>query len=86
MDKGYIAIYMNAMFFSFQRETPQKECVIFEMEIRETGNYKILGFYMNPVENLIAYRNVRMDLHEGSVEEPLLFIADSLPGIEEVIR
>ena len=27
-----------------------------------------------------------MDLHEKGVEEPLLFIADGLPGIEEEIR
>jgi len=56
------------------------------MGIRESGNYEILGFYMNPVENHIAYRNVLMDIHERGVEEPLLFIADGLPGIEEEIR
>ena len=64
----------------------QKECVIFAMGIKEAGQYEILGFYMNHVENHIAYRNVLMDLHEREVEEPLLFIADGLPGIEEEIR
>ena len=47
------------------------------------GNYEILGFYMNPVENHIAYRNALMDLHERGVIEPLLFEADGFPGIEE---
>ena len=84
LEKRYIAIFMDAMFFSLRRETVQKECVIFAMGIRETGQYEILGFYMNPVENHIAYRNVLMDLHERGVEEPLLFIADGLPGIEEI--
>ena len=64
----------------------QKECVIFAMGIRESGNYEIPGFYMNPAENHIAYGNVLKDLHERGVEEPLLFIADGLPGIEEEIR
>ena len=41
---------------------------------------------MNPVKNPIAYRNVLIVLHERGVEEPLLFIADGLPGIEEEIR
>ena len=41
---------------------------------------------MNPVENHIAYGNVLMDLHERGVEEPLLFVADGLPGIVEEIR
>ena len=86
LDKRYIAIFMDAMFFSLRRETVQKECVIFAMGIRETGQYEILGFYMNPIENHIAYRNVLMDLHERGLEEPLLFIADGLPGIEEEIR
>ena len=86
LDKRYIAIFMDAMFFSLRRETVQKECVIFAMGIRETGQYEILGFYMNPIENHIAYRNVLMDLHERGLEEPLLFIADGLPGIEEEIK
>ncbi|QRF75030.1 Transposase [Thermoplasmatales archaeon] len=86
LEKRYIAIFMDAMFFSLRRDTVQKECVIFAMGIRESGNYEILGFYMNPVENHIAYRNVLMGLHERGVEEPLLFIADGLPGIEEEIK
>ena len=86
LEKRYIAIFMDAMFFSLRRDTVEKECVIFAMGIRENGNYEILGFYMNPVENHVAYRNVLMDLHERGVEEPLLFIADGLPGIEEEVR
>ena len=86
LDRRYIAIFMDAMFFSLRRDTVQKECVIFAMGIRETGQYEILGFYMNPIENHIAYRNVLMDLHERGVLEPLLFIADGLPGIEEEIK
>lgn len=46
------------------QSTGQKECVIFAMGIRETGQYGILGFYLNPVENHMAYRNVLIDLHE----------------------
>ena len=86
LERRYIAIFMDAMFFSLRRETVQKECVIFAMGIKESGNYEILGFYMNPVENHIAYRNVLMDIHGRGVEEPLLFIADGLPGIEEEIK
>ncbi|HLH86781.1 MAG TPA: IS256 family transposase, partial [Thermoplasmataceae archaeon] len=86
LDRRYIAIFLDAMFLSIRRETVEKECIIFAMGIRESGYYEIMGFYMNPVENHIAYRNVLMDLHERGVVEPLLFIADGLPGIEEEIR
>ena len=64
----------------------QKECVIFAMGIRESGQYEILGFYMNLVDNHIAYRNALMDLHERGVEEPLLFIADGFSGIVKEIK
>lgn len=56
------------------------------MGIDEYRHYEILGFYINPVENHIAYRNVLIDLHERGVEEPLLSAEDSLPGIEEEIK
>ena len=86
LEKKYIAVFMDAMFFSLRRDTVQKECVIFAMGIRDNGQYEIPGFYMNPVENHIAYRNVLIDLHNRGMEEPLLFIADGLPGIEEEIK
>ena len=86
LEKRYIAIFLDAMFLSLRRETVEEECIIFAMGIRESGYYEIMGFYMNPVENHIAYRNVLMDLHERGVEETLLFIADGLPGIEEEIK
>jgi putative transposase len=86
LERRYIAVFMDAMFFSMRRDTVQKECVIFAMGIRESGNYEILGFYMNPVENHTAYRNVLIDLHGRGFEEPLLFIADGLLGIEEEIK
>jgi hypothetical protein len=37
---------------------------------------------MNPVENQVAYRKALMDPHERGFEEPFLFIADVLLGIE----
>ena len=67
LEKRYIAIFLDAMFLSIRRETVEKECVIFAMGIRESGYYEIMGFYMNPVGNHIAYRNVLMDLHEREV-------------------
>ena len=43
LEKRYIAIFMDAMFFSLRRDTVEKECVIFAIGIRESGNYEILG-------------------------------------------
>ncbi|CAC11335.1 hypothetical protein [Thermoplasma acidophilum] len=49
--------------FLLRRETVEKECTIFAMGIDEYGQYEILGFYINPVENHIAYRNVKCLSH-----------------------
>ena len=42
LEKRYIAIFMDAMFFSLRRDTVEKECVIFAMGIRESGNYEMM--------------------------------------------
>lgn len=80
LKKSYIAIFMDAMFFSLRRETLQKGYVIFAMIKKEPGNCEILGFYMNPLENHVAYENVLIDLNERDLEKDLFFIADGLPG------
>ena len=42
LEKRYIAIFMDAVFFSLRRETVRKECIIFAMGIKESGNMKYL--------------------------------------------
>ena len=79
-------MFMDAMFFSLLRDMVQKEYIIFAMGIRESWHYEIIRFYMNPVENHIACKNILTELHERGEEEPLLFIADCLPGIDEEIK
>jgi len=37
MDKRYIAIFLDGLFFFLRRDTVEKEPVIFAMGIKETG-------------------------------------------------
>ncbi|CAC11849.1 hypothetical protein [Thermoplasma acidophilum] len=50
--------------------------------ISEYSYHEILGFYINPVENHLASKNMLIDLDERSVEGLLIFIAECNLGIE----
>ena len=82
----YIAIFLDALFFFLRRDTVEKEPIIFAMGIRESGEYEILGFYISSKESHLSYVEVIRDLYNRGVREPLLFIADGIPKLDEEIR
>jgi putative transposase len=53
---------------------------------RETAEYEIMGFYLASKESHLSYTAVIKDLYDRGVREPLLFIADGLPKLDEEIR
>jgi len=86
LESRYIAIFLDGLFFFLRRETVEKEPILFAMGIRETGEYEILGFYLASKESHNSYVSVIRDLYDRGVREPLLFIADGLPKLDEEIR
>ncbi len=86
LDKRYIAIFLDGLFFFLRRDTVEKEPVIFAMGIKETGEYEILGFYLSAKETHNTYFTVIQDLYNRGIREPLLFIADGIPKLDEEIR
>jgi len=64
----------------------EKEPIIFAMGIKESGEYEILGFYISSKESHLSYNEVINDLYSRGVREPLLFIADGIPKLDEEIR
>ena len=86
LESRYIAIFLDALFFFLRRDTVEKEPILFAMGIRESGEYEILGFYLMSKESHNSYVAVIKDLYERGVREPLLFIADGLPKLDEEIR
>ena len=46
LDKRYIAIMLDGLFFYLRRETVERDPVIFALVIKELGEYEILGFYL----------------------------------------
>ena len=77
---------MDALFFFLRRDTVEKEPILFAMGIRESGEYEIMGFYLASKEPHLSYKEVIKDLYERGVREPLLFIADGLPKLDEEVR
>jgi len=86
LDGRYIAIFLDALFFYLRKDTVEKEPIIFAMGIKESGEYEIPGFYISSKESHLSYSEVINDLYSSGVREPLLFIADGIPKLDEEIR
>jgi len=86
LDGRYIGIFLDALFFYLRRDTVEKEPIIFAMGIEESGEYEIPGFYISSKESHLSHNEVINDLYSSGVREPLLFIADGIPKLDEEIR
>ena len=65
LDKRYIAVMLDGLFFYLRRETVDREPVIFALGIKESGEYKILGFYLTIKESHNNYKDVLEDLYRS---------------------
>ena len=72
LDKRYIAVMLDGLFFYLRRETVDKEPVIFALGIKESHN---------------NYKDVLEDLYRRGLKESLLFVSDGITDLdEEVIK
>jgi len=69
LDRRYIAIFLDALFFYLRRDTVDKEPIIFAMGIKESREYEILGFYISSKESHLSYSEVINDLYSRGVRE-----------------
>ena len=67
-----IAIFLYGLFFFLRRDKVEKEPVIFAIEIKKTGEYKILRFYPFANETHSTYFSIIQDLYNRGIREPLL--------------
>ena len=82
LDKRYIAVMLDELFFYLRRETVDKEPVIFALGIKESGQYKILGFYLTIKESHNNYKDVLENLYRRGLKESLLFIKDGITDLD----
>jgi len=57
LDRRYIAIFLDALFFYLRRDTVEKEPIIFAMGIKESGEYGII-FHISSKESHLSYNEV----------------------------
>ena len=86
LESRYFAIFLDVLFFFLRMDTVEKEPILFAMGIRETGEYEIMGFYLASKKSHLSYTAVIKKLYDRGVREPLLFIEDGLPKLDEEIR
>ena len=86
LDQSYIAIFLDGLFFFLRRDKVEKEPVIFAIEIKKTGEYKILRFYAFANETNSTYFSIIQDLYNCGIREPLIFKAYDIHKLDEVIR
>ena len=85
LDKRYIAIFLDELFFYLRRGNVDKEPVIFALGIKETGEYEVLGFYLTVKESHNSYKEVLEDLYNRGLKEPLLIVADGIKNLDEEV-
>ncbi|AGO60731.1 IS256-like element ISFac8 family transposase [Ferroplasma acidarmanus] len=85
LDKRYIAVFLDGLFFYLRRGNVDKEPVIFALGIKETGEYEVLGFYLTVKESHNAYKEVLEDLYNRGLKEPLLIVADGIKNLDEEV-
>ena len=85
LDKRYIAIFLDGLFFYLRRGNVDKEPVIFALGIKETGEYEVLGFYLTVKESHNSYKEVLEDLYNRGLKEPLLIVADGIKNLDEEV-
>jgi len=85
LDKRYIAVFLDGLFFYLRRGNVDKEPVIFALGIKETGEYELLGFYLTVKESHNTYKDVLEDLYNRGLKEPLLIVADGIKNLDEEV-
>ncbi len=85
LDKRYIAVFLDGLFFYLRRGNVDKEPVIFALGIKETGEYEVLGFYLTVKESHNSYKDVLEDLYNRGLKEPLLIVADGIKNLDEEV-
>ena len=85
LDKRYIAVLLDGLFFFLRRGNVAQEPVIFALGIKETGEYELLGSYLTVKGAHNNYNDVLQDLYSRGLKEPLLFIADGINNLDEEI-
>lgn len=86
LDENYFAIYLDGTFLPLRRGEIQKECILIALGIKNDGSKEVLGYKINPTENLESYRELLENLKKRGLKTNGLFISDGFVGLNNLIK
>lgn len=78
-------MYLDATYISVRRDTVSKEAVYIAVGIRQEGSKEVLAYTIAPTESAYNWQELLEELKECGVEDVLLFVSDSLKGMEDSV-
>lgn len=85
LDSEYYFIFIDALFIPVRRDTVNKEAFYIVMALRTDLKREILGVYNIPNESAEGWREVLKDLQKRGLKKVLMFIADGLNMLSDVV-
>jgi len=82
----YTAIFIDALFVKIRRETVSSDAVYVIAGIDDQGYRDILGIYFGAEESASYWRQILTEIKDRGCLEVLLFVADGLTGLQQVIN
>jgi putative transposase len=86
LEENYLALYLDALFFSVRRDTVEKEAIYLVLGVTLEGKREILGFYVGGRESSSGWKEILEQLYKRGVHRVLLGIFDGLSGLEDAFR
>jgi transposase-like protein len=86
LEEEYYFAYIDALYIPVRRETVQKEAFYAVIGLRKDLKREILGVYNIPQESASGWKEVFQDLKKRGVKKILMFIADGISGLENVLQ
>lgn len=85
LEEEYYFIFIDAIWIPVRRDTVQKEAFYIVLGLRKDLKRDILGVYNIPVESAEGWRYVLKDIKKRGVKKNLMFIADGIKGLKDIV-
>ena len=86
LDDEYYAIYLDGTYLPIRRGDIQKECILMALGIKMDGSREVLGYLINPSENIASYRELLGNLKARGMKDNKIFITDGFSSLGETIK
>jgi hypothetical protein len=81
-------VYLDGLYLKLLREGEGvvREVVYVALGVTPSGERRVLGYWLLPVESALGWEGVLGELWQRGLRRVLLFITDGLPGLPEAIQ